>query len=470
VFSIDAYLAAKFARVKRTKADLRDYQRFAVEWLHANPHSALFVDMGLGKTVCILTLLEELLSRWRFRQCLIVAPIRVANEVWPAEIEEWQHTAPLTYTLLTGNREAREAAMRRRTALHIVNREALPWLVEAWGERWPYDVVIYDESSRLGDHRSAGFLALQSVRHRLRRLHEMTATPAAQSYMKLFSQVWLLDRGARLGSFVTHFRTKFFDHNQYSRTWKLKPGADEQITALISDVCLEMQRKDYLDMRDPIIRSVPVRLTRREREKYEKFERDFILEVEEEKLIEAPTRGILTGKLLQLASGSVYDEDRKAHWIHDHKIAALRELREEAQDQPVMVAYWFQSSLQRLQAAFPDAVPMDKAGAAVKRWNAREIPMLLVHPQSAAHGLNLQFGGHHLVIFDLFHSLELFLQLIRRLDRPGQTEVVLVHLLTAAGTLDETVVERLRALEDVQDALFRRLKALRAAAERRRLA
>jgi hypothetical protein len=466
-FSIEAYLAAKFARVKRRRSDLRDYQRFAVRWLHDNPYSALLVDMGLGKTVVVLTLLEHLLSRFRFRKCLIVAPLKVANEVWPNEIVEWQHTAPLTFALLTGDPAQRLQAMQDPAALHIINREALPWLVAEWGERWPYDVLIYDESSRLGDHGSVGFAALKSVRHRLRRLHELTATPAAQSYMKLFSQVWLLDRGARLGSFITHFRTKYFDHNQYSRTWTLKEGADQQIEALIWDVCLVMRRKDYLDMADPVIRPVPVRLRKSEMAKYQQFEREFILEVAEEKLIEAPTRAVLTQKLLQLSAGAVYDDERTAHWIHDHKIAALRQLREEAPGHNFMVAYWFKSSLERLQKAFPAAVTMDRAGKAVKRWNEGRIEMLLVHPQSAGHGLNLQFGGHHLAIFDIFHSLELFQQLVKRLDRPGQQETVLVHLLTAVGTLDEVVVERLRVLESAQEALFRRLKSLRAAAERR---
>jgi hypothetical protein len=459
-------LTARFAKVKRQKAELREYQRFGVRWLLDNPYSALFVDMGLGKTVMVLTLLVHLLRRFAFNRCLIIAPIKVANQTWPTEIREWQHVACLPFAVLTGDAEQRRAAMRKRAAIHIINREAVPWLVAEWGDAWPYDVVIFDESSRLRDHKSQIFKAMKSVRHKLRRFHQLTATPASQTYMHLFAQLWLLDRGQRLGNFITHYRKAYFDHDQYRQTYTLKDGAKETITARISDLCLVMERKDYLDMPDAVIVERPVTLTKAEMVQYRHFEREMVLQVSDEQFIEAQTRGILAQKLLQLASGAVYDAERVTHFIHAHKLNALADIEQEAAGQTLLVAYWFKSSLERLRKLFPKAVLLDRAGSQVDAWNRGEIAMLLVHPQSAAHGLNLQHGGHNIVCFDAWHSLELFQQLIKRLDRPGQQNVVTVQMLTATGTVDETVAAKLRVLEDAQDDFFARLKALRRAAQR----
>jgi hypothetical protein len=464
------WLTAKFARVKRTRRDLRDYQRFAVQWLLDNPYSALFVDMGLGKTVIVLTLLSDLLTRFAFNRCLIIAPIKVANQTWPLEIDEWQHTAALPYKLLTGDQESRRQAMQSRATIHIINREAVPWLVAEWGEAWPYDVVIFDESSRLRDHKSQIFHAMKAIRPKLRRFHQLTATPASQTYMHLFAQIWLLDRGQRFGNFITNFRKRYFDHNEYARSYTLKEGSKELITAAISDCCLVMERKDYLDMPDALIVERPVKLTRKEMEQYRFFEREMVLQITDEQFIEATTRGALAQKLLQLASGQVYDAERVAHFIHEHKLRALADIVEEANGQTLLVAYWFKSSLERLRKLFPWATLLDRAGSQVDAWNAGKIQMLLVHPQSAAHGLNLQYGGHNIVCFDAWHSLELFLQLVKRLDRPGQQNVVTVQMLTAIGTVDEAVTAKLRMLEDAQDDFFARLKAIRRAALKERTA
>lgn len=459
-------LRARFAAVRRQKSDLREYQRFGIRWLLDNPYSALFVDMGLGKTVMILTLLVVLLRRFNFNKCLIIAPIKVANNTWPAEIREWQHTACLPFAVLTGDAEQRRAGMRNRASLHIINREAVPWLVKEWGDRWPYDVVIFDESSRLRDHKSQIFKAMKSVRHKLRRFHQLTATPASQTYMHLFAQIWLLDKGKRFGNFITHYRKEFFDHNSYTQAYTLKDGAKEIITAKISDLCLVMERKDHLNMPDAVIVQRPVTLTKAEMVQYRHFEREMVLKLSDEEFIEAQTRGILAGKLLQLASGAVYDAERVARIIHSHKLDALKDIVEESAGQTLLVAYWFKASLDRLRKSFPHATVLDRAGSQVDAWNRGEIPMLLVHPQSAAHGLNLQHGGHNIVCFDAWHSLELFQQLIKRLDRPGQQNVVTVQLLTATGTVDELVAAKLRVLEDAQEEFFARLKALRRAAQK----
>lgn len=461
----DGWLDLPFARVERERADLRPYQREAVDWLRANPFSGLFIDMGLGKTAICLTLLSDLADNFGFRRALIVAPLKVANETWPDEIGLWRHTACLPYRLLTGERAAREAAMRDPASLHIVNREAVPWLVEAWGRDWPYDVLVFDESTRLGDHASVVFRAVKAVRPALRRFHQLTATPAPQTVHKLFAPTWLLDKGERLGTHVTHFRRRWFTENAYTRRWEPREGALEEITARIADICLVMRRKDHLaHMPDPVVAKWPVRLGPAEAAMYAELEREFVLELDEAQLIEAATSAALRQKLLQLASGAVYDAKRRAHPIHERKVEALRELREQVLGSPLLVAYWFKSSRERLLRAFPDAVALDRAGSQVKAWNERRIPMLLVHPQSAAHGLNMQFGGHHLAVFDIFDSLELFLQLVKRLDRPGQTETVVVRLLAAAGTIDDDVVRKLERLEGAHEALLERLQALHRAA------
>lgn len=497
-FSAAAYIEKAFANCIRGLPDLHEEQCEAVEWAWDRPFSALFLDVGYGKTVIIETILDRLFLQGFAYKILIIAPIRVATRVWMQEHKLWRHLAYFDPTLLRVDdddprladlkgrmRTARKAEFRRhllrsRSPIHVINQEAVGWLVNELlnrKQRWPYPVVIFDESSRLRDHNSEVFKALKSVLPEIRRFHQLTATPASQTYMHLFSQIYLLDHGERFGTHITPFRERYFTHNHYNRTWTIREGAAEEIEKKIADICLVMRR-----VRDFRINVRPIRLPRKIMQQYRDFERDSILELPDDVVIDAINGAALSNKLLQYASGAVYNieprlnpitgdpvldaggnpmQRRVSHIIHDEKIEELRQLADETLDNPILVAYWYKSSLARLVKAFPKAAVMDREGKIEEQWNKRKFKIMFVHPRSVAHGMNLQFGGHHVALFDIFWPLELFTQLIGRLDRQGQTDTVMVHLLSAIGTMDETVSENLRLLQHAEDSMFRRLSALR---------
>lgn len=525
-FSVEERVALKLANVVREREDMHHYQDgLAVPFMKANPFSALFVDMGLGKTISSLTVLVDLLMEFTYEHVLIVGPLKVATETWPTEIGLWGHTAPFNFEVIhareddpgvkrmvekakikakadaldwglpkdqaakfvafqmqkaetAAKNELRRRKARSKATIHIISRDWLEWLVNFWGPKWPYRCVIIDESSGFKDHKSGRFKSLAKVRRSpglIERLHLLTATPAAESYEHLWSQIYLLDLGARLGKNITTYRRLYFTENKWTRKWELRVKSDtDVILEKISDICLVMSAKDYLpDLTEPVIIQRQVHLGDCELDLYERLQKNFVVELQDGTEIEAETAAALSAKLLQLASGVLYEtqrlqdwdtEDfkkvRKVHHIHDHKIDALRQIVEEAQGEPLLVAYHFKSSLDRLKKAFPKAVVMDKDGRCIKSWNAKKIPMLLVHPQSAGHGLNLQHGGHHLVFFDLPWSLELYLQTIGRLARQGQKHPVIVQLLCAIGTLDVGVHKALVNKRDAQDYLLRTLKRL----------
>lgn len=515
MLSFDELIASKFANVVRTRDDLHLYQEEAFEFLRDNPYSGLFVDMGLGKSVTSLTLLSEVLSNFEYEKVLIIGPLRVAAETWPTEIGLWDHTAPLNFSLihirdddprLKAARDAaralariqgkssaeaskiaqkaeteekerlrREAAFSNKT-VHIISRDWVEWLVELHGKHWPYRCVIIDESSGFKDHKTARFKALAKVRNTpglIERMHLLTATPAAETYEHLFAQIFLLDGGERFGKTITPFRERYFTYNKYSMKWKLRPGAEEEILAKIADICLVMKVEDYLDIEKPVFVPRKIHLSDKQMDLYRQMEKDFVVTLPNGVEIEAETAAALSQKLLQMASGVLYetyfDEDldtedmkkvKRVHHLHDHKIEMLQQIVEESQGAPLLVSYHFKSSLDRLKKAFPKATVMDRDGKCVKPWNAGKIPMLLIHPQSGGHGLNMQHGGHNLVFFDLPWSLELYLQLIGRLARQGQKNVVVVQLLLAAGTLDEFVYASLQEKEDCQERLFVMLKRM----------
>lgn len=507
--SFEQDLIQQFSTVARDELELHTYQEYATEWLLAHPFSNLFVDLGLGKSVIILTLIARLLETLDDYPILVIAPLRVAVQTWPTEKGLWSHTAHLSHSLIRAEQyideiraEGRQRRLQswyrgmddlsarkpgapknyywlnsdvqraetaaaerirarlanRRASFHVINREQVEWLVDYWGKKWPYKMVVVDESTSFADHKSDRFKALSRARKYIERMHHLTATPAADGYLKLFATTYLLDRGERFGRSITNFKETYFIENKYSHAIALKPGAAEQIAEKISDITLTMRAEDYLDLEKPNFIDRPVLLDPLEMERYKKFEKEYILELEDGTEIEAERASDLSNKLLQLASGSVYDAERKVHFVHDKKLLELQQLREEVQDKPLLVAYWFKPSLARLKKAFPDAVVMDKEGKAVDAWNAGKIKMLLVHPASAGHGLNMQHGGNYLVFFDIPWSLELYLQIIGRLARQGQKEVVLVYHLIAMGTIDEDVVAALQAKDDMQEILFGFLK------------
>lgn len=532
--ALDQYVHSCFENVVRGPEDMHEYQRTCVDFLLATPFSALFIDLGLGKTVSSLSLILELVTRAECEHALVIAPVRVASDTWPTEIGLWRHTAPLTYvhireeevvkTVNDAGAAERDAirkelseqalwdgvvgeALKKRVALglkseasktriakarliasrkavrqhfkknpatiHIINREQVEFLVDAWGRDWPFDTVIVDESSSLKDHTTNRFKALKKVRPLIKRMVQLTATPAAETYLHLFAQIYLLDQGERFGRHIGKFREQYFTHNQWTHQYKLRPGAEQQIAEKIADITLTMKAEDYLDLKEPLSLVDTVKLSDEFKSLYARMEEDYLITLPNGAEIEAETAAALSQKLLQMASGVIYEtvmeetEDgefkkrRTVHHLHDHKLEKLETIVEESQGEPILVAYWHESSLARLQKRFPKAVVMDKRGDCIKAWNKGKIPMLLLHPQSGAHGLNLQHGGRRMVFFDIPWSLELYLQFIGRLARQGQRLVVIVHHLVAEGTLDEAVVGALREKRDAQEVLFKWLKKIR---------
>lgn len=379
----------------------------------------------------------------------------------------------------------RKAQATSSASIHIISRDWIEWLVGFYatptgGSRWPYRTVIVDESSGFKDYTSNRFMALASIRNTpglITRLHILTATPAAETYEHLFAQIFLLDRGERFGIHITKFRKRYFTQNRWSLKWEIREGAEEEITAKIADICLVMKAKDYLDMEDPIVVRREVELRPAERELYDTMATDMIVKMPDGVKVEAKTAAALSQKLGQMASGVLYDSQllpgqdendpdakikiNKVYKIHDHKIDMLKQIVEESQGQPIMVGYCHRASLDRLKRHFPKAVVMDKAGKCRTKWNKGQIPMLLMHPASGGHGLNLQDGGHIIVYFDIPWSLELYLQFIGRLARQGQKHQVTVFLIVCKGTMDERVVQALGAKNDAQDLLFKLLQRMR---------
>lgn len=480
----DARVAAKFDAVVRDRSDMHAYQDGpdgAVRFMHMHPFSLVCLDMGLGKTCSALTLISDLLQNFEHEgKVLVVAPLRVATDTWPTEIDLWRHTAWMDHTLIRSSRQhsTKEGAAMSKAPIHIINREQLEWLVYFHREDWPYRTVIIDESSSFKDHTSNRFKAVAKVRRTpglITRMHLLTATPAAETYEHLWAQAYLLDLGERLGKGITRYRDTHFTYNKYSMKYKLREGQEDVILGKLADISLVMKAKDYLSRTEPTILQRKVKLSGPQLSLIEKLERDFLMTLPDGTEIEAKTAAMLAGMLLQMASGSVYEtvlegdwetEDlkkiKRVHHLHTHKIDTLKEMAEEAatQGEPLLVAYYFQSSLAMLRKAFPKSVVMDKDGKCIRPWNAGEIPILLIHPQSAGHGLNLQHGGHILVFFDMIYSLEYYLQTIGRIDRQGQLNPVIVEMLVAEGTRDELVADCLRDKEDAQNKMFAILKRM----------
>lgn len=479
----------------RKISELRVSQEKIVQEMVENPSYMVAADMGVGKTGAALTAARWLLDLFEVNHVLVVAPLLVAEETWPEEIEAWEHTRDFEYEVLTGPAERRENRARRLPELSIINRENLPWLIELWGDDWPYDMLIIDEMSSfknptkrnkptkkvIEDTMAATlrslpkgltdeekeqavsralkkvrgqltrFGALCTVRKHINRVYGLTGTPSPNGLLDLWSQYYILDQGERLFSSISKYRTRWFDGDYMGYKYTPRPGAFEQIVERISDITISMKTEDFVDMPGIVYNTVKVTLPPKVMKQYKKFERTLILEEHD---IEAINNGVLTGKLLQLANGSVYDEDGEVIEIHDLKLDALERVIEEAAGTPVLVAYSYQFDLEKLRKRFPKAEVVGETKNLQKRWNAGEIPLLLAHPQAAGHGLNLQYGGYITVWYGLCWSLEYYQQLNKRLHRPGQTRTVFIHHIVAVGTMDERVMEVLPQKDAVQDALI----------------
>ncbi len=514
--TFDEWYERTYGQVIRTADDLHAYQHDAVQWLYEKPFSALFIDLGLGKTAIALALIAQLLREGWTGKCLVIAPLRVAKATWPTEIREWKFAAGIEHSLIRAEddddeikaiyreayqaerakqlrvgeypavatryavragQEARQAAkdaLRRRQALsparvHIVNLERLEWLVAFWedmgrtfGMRWPYSTVIIDESSKFKDHTTKRYRALKKCLPLIDRLHTMTASPAAEGYLHIFAQIFLLDRGKRFGRSVRHYNMQYFREIKAAHKWVIKPGSEKKIANKIADIAMVLKTADAgipLKGWMPVPRKIILNEDLMAR--YNEFERTMILRLDDLR-IEALNGAVLFNKLLQMTSGAVYDEEKRVVPIHDEKIEALRELIDELQGEPLMVSYWFKSSLARLRKAFPGAAVMDKAGKVIDPWNAGKIPLLFIQPGGAAHGLNMQKGpGHDIAWFDLCWSRELYEQTIGRLARQGQALKVRSHHLMAVGTADELVYEALQNKGEGQDRLFAYIREAR---------
>lgn len=443
-----------------------NYQQFSIEKVIQQPACGLFLDMGLGKSVITLTAINELIyDRLEVDKVLVIAPLRVALMTWGAEIEKWDHLQDLTISKVLGTEKQRLAALQQDADIYVINRENTEWLVNLYGRAWPFDMVVIDELSSFKSHSARRFKALRKVRPLIKRIVGLTGTPSPNGLIDLWPQMYLLDRGERLGKTITAYRQTYFEPDRKNwqtgqvYTYKLKPGADKIIYEKISDICVSMKAEDYLEVPELIEMPVQIALPETEYKKYEQLERDLLLPLKDEAEIEAVSAAALSNKLLQLANGAVYDENRKVHKIHDEKLKALEELIEAANEKPVIVFYTFQHDAERIRNHFKDNVRALETEEDIKEWNAGKIPILLLHPASAGHGLNLQAGGNIIIWFGLNWSLELYQQANARLHRQGQNSKVMCYLLVTKGTIDEDVLLALNRKAFSQEALLEAVKA-----------
>lgn len=437
-----------------------NYQQFATDFILEHPISCLMLDMGLGKTIITLTALWQLaLDSFDVSRILVIAPKRVAADTWPKELTKWEHLKGLDASLVMGTQAEREAALRRKTFLYIINRENVSWLVE--NHRWDFDMVVIDELSSFKSNQAQRFKALKKVRPLVSRIVGLTGTPAPNSLLDLWPQMYLMDMGQRLGRFIGGFRERFFTPDKRSReiiySYKPREGAEEAIYDLISDICISMKAVDYLDMPELIMNRVEVSMDSREQKIYDDFQRDMVVNLHGEEL-DAVNAAVLSGKLLQMANGALYGENHKVLRIHDRKLDALEDLVEAANGKPLLVAYWYEHDLQRIKARFKAARCIDTTKD-IDDWNAGRIPLALIHPASAGHGLNLQDGGCTIVWFGLTWSLELYQQLNARLWRQGQKHTVVIHHIVTKGTHDEDVLRALECKDTRQTALIDAVRA-----------
>lgn len=442
------------------KYNPHNYQSFAAEFILEHPVCCLMLDMGLGKTVVTLSALWELaLDYFDIGKVLVIAPKRVATDTWPRELSKWEHLTGLTASLVIGNREQREKALNCPAFLYIINRENVCWLVE--NHRWDFDTVVIDELSSFKSNRTERFKAMKKVRPLVHRVIGLTGTPAPNSLLDLWPEMYLLDMGQRLGRFITGYRERFFTPDKRNReivySYKPREGAEDAIYSLISDICISMKAVDYLDMPELIDNRIEVEMSAKEKKIYDDFCRDMVVQIGDEEL-DAVNAGVLSGKLLQMANGAVYGDDRRVLPIHSRKLDALEDLVEAANGKPLLVAYWYKHDLARIREHFPEARCIDTSKD-ISDWNAGKVPMALIHPASAGHGLNLQEGGCTIVWYGLTWSLELYQQLNARLWRQGQKHTVVIHHIITKGTHDEDVMKALENKDMRQSNLIAAVRA-----------
>ena len=441
------------------------YQSYATDFIISHPISAVFLEMGLGKSIITLTAITKLKAEDVICKVLVIAPLRVARDTWPSEIAKWDHLKNLDYAVAVGTEAERKAAIRKDATVTIINRENVDWLINRSGLPFDFDMVVIDELSSFKSYGAKRFKALLKVRPFIKRIVGLTGTPSSNGLMDLWAEFRVLDFGKRLGRYITRYRLSYFEPDKRNAqmvfSYKPLPDAEKQIYEKISDITISMKSVDYLDMPECIINEVPVYMSEREQSVYDGFREDMVAKLKDD-VIDAANAAVLSGKLLQMANGAVYDEDGASHHIHDRKLDALEDLIEGANGKPVLVAYWFKHDLERIEARLKSLhIPyarLDKPDS-IKRWNNGEVPVMLIHPASAGHGLNLQAGGSTLIWFGLTWSLELYQQTNARLWRQGQKETVVLHHIISRDTIDEDVMATLKRKEKVQSDLINAVKA-----------
>lgn len=441
-----------------------DYQKYCIDRIISDSSLGLFLDMGLGKTVITLTAVNELIyNRFEVGKVLVIAPKKVAETTWTNEAQKWEHLHNLRISRVIGTLAQRVRALNTPADVYVINRENVPWLVEYDQNSWRFDMVVIDELSSFKSSKAQRFRSLCYVRQHIKRLVGLTGTPASNGLIDLWAQIYLLDEGERLGKKITHFRTKYCDcntHGGHFSTYAMKPGAEESIRSAISDICISMKAEDYLQLPECTVVDVPVYMDKRTEKRYEEFEREMLLQIDENTL-DAGTAAVLSGKLMQFANGAVYDENKNVVEVHSGKLDTLSELVEGLNGQHALIFYNFRHDLERILRHFeksPLIIRELKTDQDQADWNTGKIDLLLAHPASAGYGLNLQQGGHHVIWFGLNWSLELYEQANKRLHRQGQQERVIIHRLITQNTRDVDVADALAGKQDVQNALLEALK------------
>ena len=449
-----------------SRDDLHEYQRFAADFIVEHPASAILLDCGCGKTIITLTAIEELLrERFEVGHVLVICPIRVA-QVWVEELGKWSHLQGLRYSIAVGTASERRYALNQEADLYVINRDVVPWLVEEYGGEWKWDMLVLDELSSFKNPQAKRFKALLKVRSLVRRVVGLTGTPSSNGLMDLWAEYRLLDLGERLGRFITRYRQEFFrpekTNGQVVFSYAPLPGAEERIYRRIADITISMRCTDHLVM--PELVSVPyeVRMSPKEQETYSRLKKEMVLNLKDGE-ITAANAAALSGKLTQMANGAVYDDQGEIVEIHQRKLDALEDLIEAQNGKPVLVAYWYKHDLKRIEERLREIGIRYRridTEESIHQWNAKRVPVGLIHPASAGHGLNLQAGGSTLIWFGLTWSLELYIQTNARLWRQGQvSRTVVVEHIICKGTIDERIIQALQRKEVTQSSLIDAVKA-----------
>lgn len=437
------------------------YQEYAIRYIETHPISALLIDMGLGKTSITLTAIRNLLfDSFEVCKVLVIAPLRVAKNTWTDEIKKWEHLSTLTYSLIVGNENERLSALNEKADIYIINRENVDWLVNKSGYKFDFDMVVIDELSSFKNHQSKRFKSLMKVRPFVKRIVGLTGTPSSNGLMDLFAEFKILDMGKRLGYFIGQYRNTYFKPDKMNGpivySYKPLPNAENAIYEKISDITVSMKANEYLKMPELLTSNYVVELSNSEKNQYDEMKKSLVLEITDGE-ITASNAASLSNKLCQLSNGAIYDDEQNIVEIHDRKLEALEDIIESMNGKPLLIAYWYRHDLERIKSRF--SVRKIKTSEDISDWNDGKIPVALIHPASAGHGLNLQNGGSTLVWFGLTWSLELYQQTNARLYRQGQKNTVVIHHIITKGTIDEQILKALQKKNKTQADLIDAVRA-----------